>query len=304
MHVQKLSFGRWGMAFAAAMTGWLVAAPAFAEDAAAKASAPAAESSAVGDSDHERFVGSFAVGYMGASLVPIATNATLSQLQGNVNTMTAEAATVYAPVIGVRYWLNSGMGIDVGIGFRNFSGSITRHVADFTTATQQAPAPVEKDYAVDKVNQMGFLLHAGVPIALATEKHYVFEVIPEANVGFSSGTIKEQPYTAASSTVAPTTLSDINLSGFRLDVGARVGSEIHFGFIGIPQLALQATVGAYFSYEKFKADGGSHPPNNPPDPAGALPNTSYSSSSSTISTSVNNDPWAIFTNNVSALYYF
>ena len=39
-------------------------------------------------------------------------------------------------------------------------------------------------------------------------------------------------------------------SGTRVDVGARAGFELFFGFIGIPELSLNATVGAQFSMRK------------------------------------------------------
>ena len=307
MHARKLSIARWGLAGSMCGAVLFVAAPSFAQDAEAKASVSTSGASAstsgigtaaAGDSDHDKFVGSFAVGYLGASLVPIATTATVTN-QNNVAMMSANAATVYAPVIGVRYWLNEGMGIDAGLGFRNYTGSFTQHVADYT----QGNGPVEKDYKYDDVNKMGFLLHAGLPLALSAEKHFVFEVVPEANIGFSSGTIKEQPYVPAAQANPPPAQGDIKLSGFRFDIGARVGTELHFGFIGVPNLSLQAGVGLYLSMEKYKADGGSRPPTNAQG-TDALPNTSFQSSKTTITTSVNNDPWAIFTNNVSALYYF
>lgn len=303
MHAGKLSFCRWGLAGAMCGAGLLMAAPAFAQEAKASVSTAGmsgGDATATGDSDHSKFVGSFAVGYLGASLVPIATNATAGGNNG-VSTMNADGGTVYAPVIGIRYWLNEGMGIDAGIGFRNYSGKFKYHVADYTVPP--GPAPTETDYEYDDVNQMGFLLHAGLPLALNSEKHFTFQLVPEVNVGFSSGTIKDQPYVSPNATPPPAD-GDIKLSGFRLDVGARVGTELHFGFIGVPNLSLQAGVGLYLSMEKYKADGGSRTPTDPATGAGGRPNESVQVSRTTITTSVNNDPWAIFTNNVSALYYF
>ena len=40
----------------------------------------------------------------------------------------------------------------------------------------------------------------------------------------------------------------------RVDVGARAGFELFFGFIGIPELSLNATVGAQFSMRKISTD--------------------------------------------------
>jgi hypothetical protein len=122
----------------------------------------------------------------------------------------------------------------------------------------------------------GFAVHAGLPIALATSKHLTFELIPEPTVAFAGN----------SDTVGNTS---ITYSGFRLNVGARIGGEIQFGFIGIPQLALQGTVGLYVEHDSW----------------GASTNSASGSGSSTIfTTSVGSDPWGIFTDNISALYYF
>jgi hypothetical protein len=123
----------------------------------------------------------------------------------------------------------------------------------------------------------GVAIHGGVPLALATSKHLTFELIPEVTVAF-----------AGNSTGSGA--GSFSESGFRFDVGARIGGEIQFGFIGIPQLALQGTIGLYLEH-----DATSVTPNGQP---------SVSGSSTTFTTSVGSDPWGIFTDNISALYYF
>jgi hypothetical protein len=174
--------------------------------------------------------------------------------------------TITAPVIGVRYWLNRMIGIDGGIGFGLASGG---------TAAVNGGTEVD----TDNPSSLGFALHGGVPLAFSHGKHYSFELIPELNVGLTSGTIKS----------AVPNGNDTNLSGFRLDVGARIGGEIYFGFIGVPQLALQASVGAYFTHQAWKVSAG---------------NVSESVTATTLGTTVQDAPWAIFVNNISALYYF
>jgi hypothetical protein len=119
----------------------------------------------------------------------------------------------------------------------------------------------------------GVAAHGGVPLALATSKHMTFELIPEATVAFAGNSPG----------------GGITYSGFRINVGARIGGEIQFGFIGIPQLALQATVGLYLDHDSFGV---------------STANNSGSVSNTTFSTSVQGDPWGIFTDNISALYYF
>jgi len=118
----------------------------------------------------------------------------------------------------------------------------------------------------------GVAVHGGLPLALATSKHMTFELIPEATVAFTGNSANSVTY-----------------SGFRLDLGARIGGEIQFGFIGLPQLALQGTIGVYLEHDSY----------------GLSTNSQSGSGSSTIfTTSVGSDPWGIFSDNISALYYF
>jgi hypothetical protein len=226
--------------------------------------------------DHERFVRRFAVGYFGVTQLPIATGfgnvAPAPGGNGAPQTAVApQAGSVNAPIIGGRYWLQRNMGIDAGLGF-GMSGGSTENVNGNTTVD------------TDHTSLFGFALHGGVPFALAYGRHYTFEVIPEATLGFTSGTIKGAPGVNGQ----PGT-PDTSLSGFRLDIGGRVGAEIHFGFMGIPELALQGSIGLYLRRESVKASAGGN---------------SASDGTTTIATSVQSDPWALFVNNISALYYF
>lgn len=206
-----------------------------------------------GISDHEKYaVGHFAIGYLGFTTIPL----------------DGMPAGVSAPVIGVRYWLNEKIGLDLGAGLGLTGGSTETTNGNVTTTT-------------DKAGVFGLALHGGVPIALAHQKHYKFLVIPELNVAF------------AHMSQAVPNQNDISHNGFHLDVGARAGAEIHFGFIGIPQLALQATIGAFLrtDHTSFSQD----------TPTGT---NKGSDSTTSLGTSVQSDPWALFVNNISALYYF
>jgi hypothetical protein len=212
--------------------------------------------------DHERFIGHFGVEYFGVQNLPIG---------GGVagTTGTPAAGTVAAPIIGGRYWLQRNLGIDAGLGFGSYSSSSTVVNGNTTTTTTNP-------------SSLGFVLHGGVPIAFAEGHHYTFELVPEANLGFTSGTIKAPAGSAAGT-------PDTSLSGLRLDLGARVGAEIHFGFIGVPELALEGSVGLYLDHQSAKASQG---------------NVSASTSNTSIATTVGSSPWAIFNNTISALYYF
>lgn len=208
--------------------------------------------------DHEKFVGHLAIGYMGTSQIPIAQGNPLAMARGNVTT----------PYIGARYWISPMLGLDLGLGLGIASSSATVSQAGVSTTT-------------DAPSIFGFGLKAGIPLALAYSKHFTFEAIPEITFGYAGSTVKN-PVAGG---------PDNNLSGVRFDLGARAGGEVHFGFIGVPQLSLQATIGIAFRYESIKA---------------SLSDNTVSASQSGVGfgTTVQDAPWAIFTNNISALYYF
>lgn len=200
--------------------------------------------------DHALVVRHFGIGYMGRRTI-------------NINP-TGAPATVDAPIIGVRYWLDPLIGIDAGVGML-FAGGSSK-VGDTSTDLQ--------GYTV-------FMLHGGVPLALAGSKHFSFQVIPELNFGIASSKAAAPPMGGEGA----------DLSGIHFDIGARAGGEIQFGFIGIPELSLQAGVGLALSYDRSKIT-----------PPGGGAATSVSTTS--LGTSVGNNPWNIFTSNIAALYYF
>ena len=196
-----------------------------------------------GGTDHSLVVGHLGFGYLGRPGVTVGTTG-----PGN--------APVAAPVVGIRYWFDPGMGLDVGLGFGVNGGSSD---------------------GGDPPSLWAFVLHGGLPLAMASGRHYTFEIIPEANIGLGGGK-------------AQMGMTDVSNKGFLLDLGARVGAEIQFGFIGLPELALQGSIGAMFSLtsQSMTPDGG----------------TKVSASQTAFNTTVYNSPWGIFTNSVSALYYF
>jgi hypothetical protein len=157
-----------------------------------------------------------------------------------------------APVVGVRYWLMQNLGIDGGVGIGWFTGS--------------APSP------------FGLAFHVGVPLALAAGKHFTFVVVPEADLAFAHENIPAPGM--------PNSTAD----SFLFDLGGRVGAEIHFGFMGIPQLSLQGSLGLFFTHSEAKASA-----------AGAPAVTAYQNN---LATTVGPHPWGIFADNIQATYYF
>lgn len=163
------------------------------------------------------------------------------------------------PVIGVRYWLSDMLGIDAGLGFGLTSGSQTAGGMSNDTPGWHL-----------------FMIHGGVPLSLASAGHFSFQIVPELNLGFAGGSVDAG--------------GDTNkVSGFHLDVGARAGAEIHFGFINVPQLSLQGSVGLRLNMDSQSS---------------TIAGNETKASSFGLGTTVGDNPWNIFTSNVAALYYF
>jgi hypothetical protein len=211
---------------------------------------------ATSGTDHAAMVGHFGVGAFGIIDLPVSLGV------GGDN-----AGTLSAPTIGARYWMDERMAIEGALGLGYSSGSVTNKTGNTSTETN-APS------------LFGLALHAGLPLVFATSAHFAFEVVPELNFGFVSGS---QSLAAGK----------VDLSGLLLQLGARVGAEIQFGFIDIPQLALQGSVGLHMSYQGRSASTSN---NNVA--------TESSNSSFNFGTTIQGKPWDIFTSNIAAIYYF
>ena len=107
------------------------------------------------------------------------------------------------------------------------------------------------------------------------------------------GVVAQNPLPAPQATLISALAQGViggSLNWTMICIGARVGAEIQFGFIGIPQLALQGTVGVHLTYEGSSI---------------SLPNnTELSAHRFGFGTTVQGKPWDIFTSNISAIYYF
>ncbi len=241
----------------------------------------AAAAPAAGGSDADQRFGRLGVGFYGISDIPIAAAAHGGTGQAPFILNPRLDNPVSAPAVGARYWfqMHSGpfkaVGVDFAVGLGLSGGG------DTTTVTQVGG--VTTTVKQTNPSRNGFLFHLGVPLALANFQHAVFEVIPEVNLGFSSGTVKDNA--AAPIGGRP----DLKLSGTLFDVGLRAGFEVFFGFIGLPQLALEGTVGLAYTSDSAKAEMG---------------NQSWKFSTSGFDTAHHADPWDIFRGTVAARYYF
>jgi hypothetical protein len=217
------------------------------------AAEPIEEDVGTGDSDHSAVVGRLGVGFFGVMTLPLL----------DPSAMAVTNQDLSAPTIGARYWLSESLGIEAALGLAIGSGSF-EPPAGGTTST----------------SSFGFALHGGVPIVLAHSGHFVFEVVPVLNFGIASGSI-EVPVGMMTNTT--------DVSGMLVEVGAKVGAEIHFGFIDLPDLSLQGTVGLTIRHESRSIE----------PMAGGATDTSQT----TVSTGVDGEPWDIFTGNIAAIYY-
>lgn len=224
---------------------------------------PPPAAAAQGDTDHDAVVGTVAIGYLGKR--GLAVGEPVFGGGGPTGVANMVSPNVNAPIIGIRYWLDPMVGIDAGIGV-----GITSQSASVSPGGD-VPAP----------STTAFLVHAGLPLALANSGHFSFQLIPELNVGFGNYSRDQGAGISQSG------------SGFHFDVGARAGAEIHFGFIGLPRLSLLGTIGLGFAIDSTKLDAKA---------PGVT--TTFKSSTTSFATSVQDNPWNIFTSNVAALYYF
>jgi hypothetical protein len=208
-----------------------------------------------GSSDHAGVNGTLGVGFFGVLSLPII------RCEPVVPACTPLSDLAPAPTIGARYWLSETLGIEAALGLNITSG-----------------ANGNVDNSV-----LGFALHGGVPLALAHSGHFVFEIVPQLNFGVASGSYDVGGAGGISNDV----------SGLLIEAGAKVGGEIHFGFIDIPQLSLQGTVGLMVRHESRSLE----------TIMGSLPTTMVEQSETRVATGVDGEPWDVFTGTITAIYY-
>jgi hypothetical protein len=233
-----------------------------------------------GGSDHDQMVGRLAVGYFG--ITTIGAGAAFIGGPGGPGAITSPyAVSGPAPIVGIRYWLDPMIGIDAGLGVGILGGG--------ESFEQTGTPSIERD----RDTFLGLGLHAGVPLSLASSGHFSFQIVPELNVLYASATVdpnqEDNPATPEDESEG-----DISHTGFHFDVGARAGGELHFGFMGVPQLSLQASVGLAFALDNGSTTNS----------VGPAQDVDTSSSRTFFGTNGGNTPWGIFTNSIGALYYF
>jgi hypothetical protein len=218
-----------------------------------------------GKNDHQKVVGSVGIGWLGVSNIPLAFATPGLDAAGDPTVNGFAETQLAAPAVGARIWFSELVGLDVGLGLHFSSGSTEAN-----------------NISVDKAPRFGMLIHAGVPLAFTSGEHVAFLLIPELNFAFATSEV-DSPLIAAP---AP---PPAELSGLRVDVGARSGLEVHFGFMGLPELSLEGTVGIFLTNQSTSASVG---------------NAKISDSDLLITTTSFDSPWDIFRTAVAARYYF
>jgi hypothetical protein len=211
--------------------------------------------------DFSKIVRTIGIGYFGQYDVPLGSG--------------TGARNIGTQLVGVRYFFSERAGIDVGVGMGIASGSNKTEGGTGTTAT-----------TVDRPSTLAMSFKVGVPIVMYSGQHYSFFFEPQALFGFAGETAKATtPGTA-----------DTKRSGTRLFAGGNAGALVQFGFIGIPQLTLDATVGFGLDVQGGKTESPA-----PGAPANVVKNSFSQTAFGTLSS---HQPWNIFHTNVAAIYHF
>ncbi|MGZ3421578.1 MAG: hypothetical protein ACXVEE_27120 [Polyangiales bacterium] len=214
--------------------------------------------------DLSKVVGRIGVAYFGGYDVPIGTARTPN--------------TVATQVLGIRTFFNEKVGLDIGLGIGVLSGS-----SELKQGTN--------DTKTDAPSTLAFSLKVGLPLVISSSRHLALFIEPQALVGYAGETVK------ANVPVGTPAVPDTKHNGTRFTLGGAAGAMVQFGFIGMPQLALDATVGVGLDLTSTKTEG--------PDPA-AGGNATFTRSASTVgfSTLSGSQPWNIFHSNVEVIYFF
>ena len=201
--------------------------------------------------DHERVVGRLGLGWGGAPDLAVGT---LDR-------------TIAAPSLAARYWRTARFGMELGVGL-SYVGATTAVQQPGSTSTERVEPTL-----------WGFSVRLAAPIALSWGRHYTLVVIPETRIGWAT----------VGARTAPDEESDDGGSGLTFELGARAGAELHFGFLGVPELALEATVGLALQAVSVSTTDG---------------NTGTKASRVSIATTAYDAPWDFFRTAVAARYYF
>lgn len=217
--------------------------------------------------DHDLVVGHFGFGYFG-------------QFDATLATSRSAGTTTPLQLVGVRYWF-SRVRLDLALGIGLGTGSAKRTTGDTTTST-------------DDASLLALGVRVALPFAVWVEKHYTVFIGPEVVYAHAGETAPIVSPSVPGSTPPP----DDTHKGDRFSLGVRAGAEIQFGFIGLPRLALDASLGLALDYTTAKST------TTTSAGVGGSTQTTLERSRFSLSSSTSHQPWNIFISNVAAVYYF
>ncbi len=229
--------------------------------------------------DHDEATGSFGAGFLGTRFVPVAQPASVGAVSFDKDgsaTLTIVADEMVVPLFGGRYWLTKTVGVELGVGFNVHSGSVTRKIPN-------PDVNLSRSTEIEAPSTKAFAGRLAVPLSVYATSHLNVMLIPELDVGFSSTSIETFD---VSTTGEPL---DLELSGFVFGLGGRVGAELSFGFIDVPQLSLQSSWGLRFESRKR---------------SGKIVDAEMALSETAVGTSWHGGPWDILVGSLGVLYYF
>lgn len=170
----------------------------------------------------------------------------------------------FVPTLDGRFWVGKDKrwGLDVGLSY------IDVNVRVDGNKTQHAG---------------GFYSRVGVPIALTSARHMTIELIPQLSyLGLG------------------TSNTDVSFALYEWDLAVRLSAEIHFGFMGLPELALQSGLGMTYSHQVVRTRLRT---------VGFFPGETdgvqrQRALATVIGPTGGRGPWEMFVGNLAALYYF
>lgn len=246
--------------------------------------APAAEPKATANPERpattavERVRGRFGLGFVGTHVVPIGYGAPTGTVDSPGIAMAPGASgltdSLAVPTVGGLYWTGAAfgpvkaLGILVGVGLMSRGSGVQIEQPGQSTQTTGAP-PL-----------FGMAFHVGLPLAVASGEHTLISLAPEVTVGFTTGVVRPG---------AGVTAPAAALSGSTVRVGARASAEIFLGFIGLPEVSLEAGFRLGVAVDSANISVGA---------------AQYTAGSTVLMTSLEGTPWNVFTSSIAARYYF
>ena len=221
---------------------------------------PAAKPPPEPPSARDRLGSAFGIGFLGT--------ANVFKAQADFMGVPLPVQRTTVPVLGVRWWTpQRRLGVELGVG-----AMVSGSYSDLAT---QPGGPVGDGPATTEL-----LVHASLPVMIASTRHTILFAAPEFRFGYS----RFQPDATNTGTVTASTI----------EASVKAGVEICFSFLGLDNLSIEAGVRAGLTYEARYV-------------VTSLPleaNVTAVSSQTRFTTSLIANPWDLFTSTLAARYYF